>query len=105
MIQIKEGVDVRGLHSKLWDAIYIIEPLFTSKSLDLVITSGLDGRHSYKSLHFSGLAIDIRTRDYPYPSELCSLIKDLLPKAYDVVLEATHIHIEYQPKTRSEIDL
>jgi hypothetical protein len=30
-------------------------------------------------------------------------IKEILPNAFDVVLHKTHIHIEYDPKTKDEI--
>ena len=73
MIKIKNGVDVRGLHIKLWEAIYLLLPLFDSKNIELVITSGLEGNHGWGSLHYVGLAVDIRIRDYPFPDELFKL--------------------------------
>ena len=102
MIKLKEGVDVRGLHPKMWDAVYTIKPFFDNQNVDLVITSALDGQHSYGSLHYSGMAIDIRIRNIRHIKELSNLIKDILPSAYDVVLEETHIHIELQPKNQTE---
>ena len=62
MISIKSGVDVRGLNAVLWDAIYEIEKLYNNAGTDLVITSALDGNHSYGSLHYSGMALDFVTR-------------------------------------------
>ena len=103
MIKIKQGVDVRGLHLKMWELIYLIEPLFKSKHCDVVITSALDGNHSVNSLHYVGLAVDIRKRDLPFADELFNTIVDILPDAYDSVNETTHFHFEYQPKNRSEI--
>lgn len=103
MIKIKDGVDVRGLHSKIWDAIYLIEPFFSNHGTSITLTSALDGVHSHGSLHYVGCAVDIRIRDISFVNELFNLIKDLLPSGYDVVLEDTHIHIEWQPKNPSEL--
>ena len=102
MIKVKEGVDLRGLHLKMWELIYLIEPIFKQKNVDLVITSALEGNHSYGSLHYAGLAIDVRKRDLPLADEVFNLILDIMPKAYDAVNESTHFHFEYQPKTQSE---
>ena len=41
MIKIKKGVDVRGLHLKMWELVYLIEPIFKQKHCDLVITTQL----------------------------------------------------------------
>ena len=103
MIKIKHGVDVRGLHLKMWELIYLIEPIFKSKHCYVVITSALDGHHSMNSLHYVGLAVDIRKRDLPFPDEVFGLILDIMPRAYDAVNETTHFHFEYQPKNRSEL--
>ena len=105
MISIKEGVDVRGLHPKIWEAIYLVDGLLNPRNIDTVITSGLEGKHSYGSLHYSGLAVDIRKRTILHADEMFSLIKELLPDAYDCVNEKTHYHIEYQPKTLEEVSI
>ena len=104
MIKIKKGVDVRGLHPKMWELVYLILPIFDSKGVDLVITSALEGNHSYGSLHYSGMAIDTRKRNLPFANEVFNLIMDIVPKAYDCVNEETHFHFEYQPKTRNEVE-
>ena len=46
-------------------------------------------------------AIDVRTRDLA-PADVQKIlaqIKDCLGADFDVLLEADHIHIEFQPKT------
>ena len=67
---------------------------------EIVITSGFDGKHSRKSLHYVGDAFDIRTFIYTAPelNELIPALKLVLGGDYDVVLEGNHIHLEYQPK-------
>lgn len=102
MIIIKQGVDVRGLHPFIWNMLYDIEPFYNELGLNLVITSALDGIHSRASLHYLGLAVDIRIRELNTPIDMFDRIKSVLHPAYDVVLESTHIHIEYQPKTQNE---
>ena len=102
MIKIKEGADVYGLQYIMWRAIYSIEKLFHFAKLDLVITSGVDGHHSSGSLHYVGLAVDIRTRELNDAYKMFEQIKEILPDAYDVVYHKTHIHIEYQPKNQAE---
>jgi hypothetical protein len=67
---------------------------------EIVITSGLDGKHSRKSLHYSGNAFDIRTFIYTTSevNKLIPALKLVLGSDYDVVYEGNHIHIEYDPK-------
>ena len=103
MIKVKTGVDVRGLHLKMWEAVYLILPIFKRHKTALVITSALDGEHSHGSLHYVGLAIDIRKRDLDFATDVFYEILKALPDGYDVVNESTHFHIEWQPKDRSEL--
>ncbi|HNW74870.1 MAG TPA: hypothetical protein PKN44_14670, partial [Bacteroidales bacterium] len=67
---------------------------------EIVVTSILDGVHSSKSLHYKGLAFDMRTHIYTQYelSKLMNNLKYMLGANYDVVLEKDHIHIEYDPK-------
>ena len=73
----------------------------------VVVTSGNDGQHMEKSLHFKNLALDFRTGhnwDAPLMSEdeareLCEELKARLGMGFDVVLEKDHVHCEYDPKT------
>lgn len=103
MIRIKDGVDVRNLHYKIWDAAYIIADIYREFGKDLTITAGLDGVHRTASLHYIGAAMDIRTRNLSDADEVFEKIKGRLSPCYDVVKHSTHIHIEYQPKTPDEI--
>lgn len=102
MIGIKQDVDVRGLHPIMWDLIYDIEPLYEAEDLVLILTAALDGKHSYGSFHYLGLAIDIRTRTLSDPDDMFEKIKRKISPAFDVILHKTHMHIEYQPKTQDE---
>jgi hypothetical protein len=72
----------------------------------LVVTSVCDGRHKKGSLHYKGLAFDVRTWANGEGEQLGVDDKEIMAKDYrevlgpdfDVVVESTHIHIEYQPK-------
>ena len=67
----------------------------------VIITAGREGLHSKTSLHYKGRAIDIRINDIPTRDEVVAYhaaIIQALGKGYDVVLEKTHIHIEWDPK-------
>ena len=67
---------------------------------EAIITSAKDRTHSSNSLHYKGLAIDIRTSGLSGPDQLklVSALQKALGDSWDVVLEQTHIHIEYDPK-------
>ncbi len=84
-------------------AAVIIEPVLKEAGVELVITSGTDGKHGLHNatLHSAGLALDIRSRDLKTPDRVYAVadkIRATLPPAYDVVVEGDHIHVEYDPK-------
>lgn len=108
-------------HPVLTEFLFTIDLLYLSWNGELVITSGseLTSKHSYTSLHYATpcQAADIRiweTGDTPKPEKQLTTI---VAKAYtfcmdhnipfswiEVILEAYHIHIEYQPKRPQELD-
>ena len=72
-------------------------------SVDLVITSGRDGRHKTGSLHYRDRALDFRTKTVAAPHTLAAVVRKRLGPAYDVILEGEgtaneHLHVEYDPK-------
>jgi hypothetical protein len=66
-----------------------------------MITACVDGKHMAGSLHFSGQAVDLRTRDVPAGDmqKLLARIRECVGGDYDVILEIDHLHVEFQPKT------
>lgn len=95
---IKPGVKLHP--TTVWAvAMPIIREVYQDFGYVAVITSGIDGKHSTNSLHYSGMAFDFRTRDVK-PVDLPHLFATLgqsLGDNFDVVLEKDHIHIEYDP--------
>ncbi|AOY88636.1 hypothetical protein BKP64_10900 [Marinobacter salinus] len=101
MLKLKAGVVAQGLSTEIMLAVCVAQSVYASYGHDCVITSLLDGTHSSTSLHYSGNAVDLRTRIFESTSVAESVARDLgdcLGADYDVVLESDHIHVEYQPK-------
>lgn len=101
MLKVKQGVKLSGLKPEILIAVIISDDVFAKHNKDCIITSALDGNHMLGSLHYSGLAIDIRTRhvlkeDIP---NITLEIKKSLGFDYDVIFEKDHIHIEFDPKS------
>ena len=104
---IKDGVDLRGLKPQMAVAYTIAAMLYQKHGAQpCVITSAGDGTHGPNSLHYQGLALDLRTRSV-IPAMLTSIVRDLkfaLGAQFDVVEEVDHIHIEFDPKDEPKRD-
>ncbi|WMC01527.1 hypothetical protein [Microvirus D_HF5_137] len=99
MLEFKPGVSVDGIKKEIITIICFLGYVFESMGKPLVITSCTDGKHMKGSKHYSGNAIDIRSRHLT-KKEIDSLIsrfKFWFDKDYDIVLEKDHIHVEYDP--------
>ena len=97
---LKTSVDLNGLTKDIQKILPLVDEL--SRQLlgrEAIITSALDGKHSTNSLHYSGNAIDLRTRDLPIllKHHYWQLLRDRLGDDFDVVKEATHVHVEFDP--------
>ena len=95
----KMGV-VGDLHPKMQKALSKIDHVYRmGYKEDVLITSKRDGVHSAGSLHYIGCAIDAR---YPKTcldrQEFAQRLRSAVGKDFDVVVEGSHIHIEYDPK-------
>jgi hypothetical protein len=93
-VRLKEGVNVQGLRSEM------ILALFYNYGSDVVITSGVDGKHSETSRHYVGLGEDFRIW-YLKPEDLPKVAEELqqaLGEQYYVRLESDHIHVSFKPR-------
>ena len=99
-ISLKPGVVLHGLATPVIVAMIVADQVYSEHGHNLTLTSALDGKHSSQSLHYVGQAIDLRTRDVPEDlrKTLRKKIAQRLGSDFDVILEKTHIHIEYQPR-------
>lgn len=94
---IKGGVDISRLLPAIRKKLTIIERIvYKITRVELVITSTYEGTHSAGSFHYSDEAVDIRRANKP-DVVVQELRRELGPD-YDVVLQNSHIHIEYDPK-------
>ncbi len=99
---LKEGVRIQGIGNELLFALNVCDDVYSKYGEELVITSLVDGRHSQKSLHYTGDAADLRTF-YFKKDEIPSIAEDIRSRLgidYDVIVEEDHIHLEYQPVRR-----
>jgi hypothetical protein len=83
----------------------VVQSTIDEMEYDCIITSACDGTHSPTSLHYSGNAIDYRTKHLPDTHKMLleGRIQSRIGKDFDVILEDMgndneHLHVEYQPK-------
>ena len=102
-MNLKPGVDARGIRPEILLAIVCACDVWRMSGYEVTITSLLDGLHGTMSKHYSGKAVDLRTRDLPDGAAgvLCDRLRMSLGSQYDVVLEDDHIHVEFDPKVKS----
>jgi hypothetical protein len=112
---LKKGASLEGASAKTISAVEIVNKIYESFGHELVVTSGTEGHrgdkvHGDNSKHYTGDAFDCRTRifvdeynvrDEPKIKAVAKAIREALGKEYDVVIENTHIHVEYDPKLGS----
>ena len=110
MINIKRGVNLKGLQPEIILALMAATEAYSAFNLDCTITSALDGEHMEGSKHYEGLAVDLRTHTLNSEhtkTHVIVAIRNALGDDYDVLLHAPdtineHIHIEYDPKQVTE---
>lgn len=100
MIRLKAGVSIAALRPQMLVVLQVADAVYAKHGVDCVVTSGDEGTHSRGSRHYSGDAVDLRTRTLGAGdrSQVRFELAEALGDAFDVVLEGTHIHVEYQPK-------
>lgn len=108
MISFKRGVDVSGITKECIAGMCVAAKAHISATgRIMVVTSVCDGKHMKGSKHYGGNAFDVRTWiDYnsgvqmspDTKHDIAVRLVKVLGKDWDVVIESTHIHIEYDPK-------
>ena len=61
-------------------------------------TSTLDGVHSSQSLHYMGMAVDLRIWWLDDVVKFVNILKAELGPDYKVILKLDHIHISFRPR-------
>lgn len=89
---------VFGIRPELVVAMQVVDGVLAKDGVDLVVTSAVNGKHSNASLHYAGAAFDLRIWDIEDVYATAGKIREALTPEFDVVVEKSHIHIEFQPK-------
>lgn len=100
-MRIKQGVRIAGIKPELLFGLMVADSFYKRiTGTEMTVTAIVDGVHKSGSRHYMGLAADIRTRDLPPPvaAALVAALKLEIDADFDIVLEADHIHLEYDPK-------
>jgi hypothetical protein len=101
MLQFKEGVQLT-ITKPVNEILTGVELAYIAVHKPCVVTAGRDGKHKQNSKHYTDEAVDFRTRHLKI-DELDTVVqacKRTLGQDFDVVVEATHLHVEYDPKRR-----
>lgn len=80
-------------HASLWSLL---------TRIDVVVNHGADGTHKPGSLHGWNLALDLDTEGdrVSNTEHLAGYLARMLGPGYDVVLEPTHVHVEWDAHRR-----
>lgn len=100
-MRIKPGASLQGLQPVMRKVLLEADEVWQENGHPegATITSGTDGVHSAGSVHYYGYAVDVRTRD-DAPAVVDGMARDLqrrLGPRYQVVVEPTHVHVEWWP--------
>jgi len=105
-MKIKKGANIQGLNIKMRRVLVAADKIWGELGQELVITSGLEGEHSAGSLHYYGRAVDMRTRYFDNATKKLAhrTLSDELDDRYNIIVHPSHIHVEYDPDERSQME-
>ena len=99
MYRFKRGIKIKGVQPEMVAAWPTVAMVYAEFGAECVITSVCDGEHK-TIVHSLGFATDFRIRNVRigWHEKLRQRIADCLGDEFDVVLEKTHIHCEFDPR-------
>lgn len=95
------GARILGLRPEIVIGLTIANDVYREFGFDCIVTAGIDGSHSRGSIHYKGLAVDLRARHIPATEQpkITAKLQERLGDDFDVVFEGDHWHLEFDPKT------
>ena len=103
-MRLKPGVKLADLQPQMVLGLVIADGAYREIAVEMVVTSANDSRHRADSLHYRGLAVDLRTKSVPRAQldALVATIHARLGAEFDVILEyrggeQEHLHVEFDP--------
>lgn len=102
-VKTKPGVSLHKLKPPILDLLKVTLQVHEKYGYTMTVTSTFEGKHMKNSLHYQDLAFDSRVWGIPKSDQRQireDIILALKDKAddYDIVIESSHIHYEYDPK-------
>lgn len=97
-MKIKAGVSVVGLQPVMMLAMMVADQIILQYAPEgTVLTGAVEGKHSRKSRHYIGFAIDLRSRNVlpKYRKEVARKIGNALGLEWYVAFEKDHFHIQF----------
>lgn len=106
MIELKPGVRIHGIRPELVLAISVAEGLWMAAGAPaLVITACIEGQHTAASKHYTGCAVDFRTKNLPEgkAATVRQALMAALGDDFFVLHENAgganeHVHVHWEPK-------
>lgn len=108
MILLKSNkIDISKNTPALNMGLYILDSILSKFGVNCIITCGCEGKHSPTSLHYIGNANDVRSRELTTTQQeavkrqfdyAANIEGDRSLSCYDLIIEKTHFHLEFQPK-------
>ena len=97
IIVLENDAEIAGLKLPMRRMLKEADKIYARHGRDLVVTCGLNGAHSAASYHPFGYAVDLRTNFFGEGQALSvrNELKETLGKYFDVILHASHMHVEF----------
>lgn len=105
-MRIKASASIQGLKAELLLGLIVVCSVFDKYKVELIVTEVTGGQHKHESLHYVGLAADIRSKHIDSDAlkdVLLAECREALGRDFDMILESLgkeqeHYHLEFDPK-------